>query len=290
MPPLSRSISVSGVYGRHNGVSWRRMRYGGDFTLALPEGEDEITFVMPVAGKVIYRHASDTVGLTQVGLALDKVDLRSVRYSENHAEIGTSIRRSHFTERLSTLLGKPIINRIRFEPLVDLNIAAFQGIKALLELATGNEFDQLLNSSALMPARLQEMLVDALLETWPHNYSPALQQPAPSIAPRHVKLAVEYIQEHPENVVSGAQLAELTNVSLRALQLGFRRFVGTSINGYQRQVRLERAHTELAQGGASSISEVALRYGFSHVGRFSQYFQNAYGLSPAQVKRSADRG
>jgi AraC-like DNA-binding protein len=30
---------------------------------------------------------------------------------------------------------------------------------------------------------------------------------------------------------------------------------------------------------------VALRLGFSNVGRFSQYFQNAYGVSPAEVRK-----
>lgn len=136
-----------------------------------------------------------------------------------------------------------------------------------------------------MPARLQEMLVDAVLEVWPHNYTEALQRPGPLIAPRHVKLAVDYIREHPDALVSGAELAALTNVSLRALQEGFRRFVGSSTVSYQRQVRLERAYEALLHNGSQSVSEVSLALGFSNVGRFCQYFQDAYGVSPADVRK-----
>ncbi|WP_448089959.1 AraC family transcriptional regulator [Pseudomonas azerbaijanoccidentalis] len=284
-PPPPKNIIIGGVYGRHDGVSFRRMHYRGDFSVAFPAPLDEITFVIPTAGKIIFNHATESVGIAHVGLAIDKADVRSVRFVDNHAQHGVSINRGLLTERLSTLLGKPILKKVVFEPVVDLQASAFQSIRALVELATGAEFDLLMNTGSLMPSRLREMLIDAVLEAWPHNFSQALQRPAPLIAPRHVKLAVEYIQEHPDSLVSGTELASMTNVSLRALQDGFRHFVGTSIVAYQRQVRLERAYDVLAQGISPSVTDVALQYGFSNVGRFCQYFQSAYGVSPAEVRK-----
>lgn len=284
-PPLPKNIVIGGVYGRYEGVSFRRMQYQGDFTITFPAPADEITFVLPTAGKIIFNHATESVGLVHVGLAIDKTDVRSMRFIDGHAQHGLSVRRALLTERLSTLLGKPIVQRLHFEPVVGLNAPAFQGIKALVQLATGSEFDLLINAGSLMPARLQEMLVDAVLEAWPHNFTDALRRPAPLVAPRHVKLAIDYIQNHPQHRISGTELAQLTNSSLRALQDGFRRFAGTSIVAYQRQVRLERAHDALTHGAARSVTEVALQYGFSNVGRFCQYFQSAYGISPAEVKK-----
>ncbi|WP_430539953.1 helix-turn-helix transcriptional regulator [Pseudomonas arsenicoxydans] len=288
-PPPPADIIIGGVYGRHEGVSFRRMHYRGDFTVVFPDPYDEITFVIPTAGKIVFNHATESVGVTHVGLAIDKADIRSMRFLDNHAQHGMSIRRAHLTERLSTLLDKPILEKLHFEPRVDLNLPAFQGIKALIDLATGTEFDQLINAGTLMPSRLREMLIDTVLEAWPHNFTQALRRPAPLIAPRHVKLAVDYIQEHPEHMVSGTDLARLSNVSQRALQEGFRRFVGISIVDYQRQVRLERAYDVLTQDVPTTVTEVALRFGFSNVGRFCQYFQNAYGVSPADVKSGRTR-
>lgn len=273
LPPLPDGIVIGGVYGRLDGMSVRRMHYRGDFTIALPAPQDEITFVLPSAGKVIFAHRGESIGVARVGLAIDKAELRSMRFVEDHAQCGMSIRRGLFNERLALLLGRPVQLPIRFEPMVDLEVAAFRGIRALLE------------AGALMPARLQEMLVDALLEAWPHNHTEALRRPAPMIAPRHVRLAMDYMRDHPGQPVSGAQLTALANVSLRALQEGFRRFAGTSIAGFQRQVRLERAYQDLAQGDVGGVGEVALRYGFSNAGRFAQYFQQAYGVRPTEVRR-----
>jgi AraC-like DNA-binding protein len=283
-PPLPTNIIIGGVYGRHDGVSFRRMHYHGDFTVAFPDPQDEITFVIPTAGKIVFNHATESIGVSHVGLAIDKADIRSMHFLDDHAHHGMSISRLQLTERLSALLDKPILQKIVFEPSVDLNSAAFQGIKALIDLATGAEFDLLINSGTLMPSRLREMLVDAVLEAWPHNFSEALQRPAPMVAPRHVKLAMEFIQAHPEQLVSGVDLARLSHVSQRALQEGFRRFVGMSIVAYQRQVRLERAYEVLKQRGSGSVTEVALRFGFSNVGRFCRYFQGAYGVSPADLR------
>ncbi|QXI03746.1 AraC family transcriptional regulator [Pseudomonas tensinigenes] len=283
-PPLPSNIIIGGVYGRHDGVSFRRMHYHGDFTVAFPDPQDEITFVIPTAGKIVFNHATESIGMSHVGLAIDKADIRSMRFLDDHAHHGMSINRLQLTERLSALLDKPILQKIVFEPSVDLNSAAFQGIKALIDLATGTEFDLLINSGTLMPSRLREMLVDAVLEAWPHNFSEALQRPAPMVAPKHVKLAVEFIQAHPEQLVSGVDLARLSHVSQRALQEGFRRFVGMSIVAYQRQVRLERAYEDLKRRGSGSVTEVALRFGFSNVGRFCRYFQGAYGVSPAEFR------
>ena len=283
-PPLPSNIIIGGVYGRHEGVSFRRMHYRGDFSVVFPDPQEEITFVIPTAGKIIFNHLCESIGDSQVGLAIDKSDIRSMRFIDNHAQHGMSIKRAMLTERLSTLLGKPIVERLVFEPVVDLKVSIFQGLKALIDLATGAEFDVLINTGTLMPSRLREMLLDAVLESWPHNFTQALRQPAPLIAPRHVKLAVEHIQAHPEHLLSGTDLARLTHVSQRALQEGFRRFMGSSIVAYQRQVRLQRAHEALAQRDSPSVTEVALRLGFSNVGRFCQYFQSAYGISPAELK------
>lgn len=290
MPRPERPIAIGGVYGRYEGVSFRRLSFRGDLLTEMPDLDDEITFIFPSAGRVVFNQADETVGTPRIGLAIEKASVLSVGFIDGHAHHGLSVRRSLFARRLATLLGRPISHKVRFQPRVDLGNEAFQGIKAIVAMATGNEFDLLINSSALMPARLQEMLVDSVLEIWPHNYSDALHRPAPPIAPRHVKLAMDYIQHavqtQPETTVSGSDLAELTHVSLRALQDGFRRFVGCSIVGYQREVRLQRAYDALQQEGSPSVSEISLALGFSNVGRFCQYFQNAYGMSPADLRRS----
>ncbi len=287
LPRPQRKVAIAGVYGRYDGVSFRHLSFSGDDLIsAMPDQDDEITFVFPITGKIVFNHAGETLGVPQLALAMEKSAVRSVAFLDGHSQYGFSVRRSIFARRLASLLEQPIMHKVCFQPMVDLNLESCQGIRAIIAMATGGEFDLLMQGGSQMPARLQEMLIDAVLEAWPHNYSDALKRPAPAVAPRHVKLAMEFLQEHPEALVSGSELAELANVSLRALQEGFRRFVGTSIGTYQRQVRLQRAYQALRQDGAQSVREISLGLGFTNVGRFCQYFQSAFGLSPAELRRS----
>lgn len=288
-PKTDTPVRIAGVYGRHQGVSFRRMTYAGNLRFLSPGMDDEISFVLPTAGRVSFDLDSPAVGTPRLGLAVEKAHVRSISLVDQHSHYGASIRRSLFAERLALLLGRPAMRPIRFQTQVDLSGSVFDGLKALIGFATSAEADTLINASALMPERLQDMLVDAVLDLWPHSYTQALRQPGPGLAPRHVRQAMDYLQAHPETFVSGAELAAVSRVSLRALQEGFRRFAGTSISAYQRQVRLERAYQALRQGSAASVSEVALRFGFTNPGRFSQYFQNAYGVRPQDIYKGLGR-
>ena len=285
LPPVDKPVRIAGVYGRYEGVSFRRMCYGGDVAFELPGMADEITFVLPTAGHIVFNLATQNVGSHQVGLAVEKAQVRSVQVLDGHGQQGLSVRRSLFIQRLAVLLDRPVAEPIRFQPAVDLQQPVFDGLKALLTFATSAEADALVNAGGLMPERLREMLIDAVLEIWPHNHTEALRRPGPGAAPRHVKLAMDYLRTHPQAAVSGSELAALACVSLRALQEGFRRFAGTTIVGYQRQVRLQHAYWALQQQPSLAIGKLALRLGFSNVGRFSQYFQRAYGMRPQELRK-----
>lgn len=54
LPRLDKRINIAGVYGRYEGVSFRHMIYRGNFTIELPPVNDEITFVMPIAGSTTH--------------------------------------------------------------------------------------------------------------------------------------------------------------------------------------------------------------------------------------------
>ncbi|MGQ3029508.1 MAG: helix-turn-helix transcriptional regulator, partial [Ferrovibrionaceae bacterium] len=81
--------------------------------------------------------------------------------------------------------------------------------------------------------------------------------------------------------------AEISGTSLRALQEGFRRFKGTTPMGYLRGVRLARVRAELTGPGMAdrSVTEIALRWGFTHLGRFAESYRAAYGETPSATLR-----
>jgi len=76
--------------------------------------------------------------------------------------------------------------------------------------------------------------------------------------------------------------AAAASVTVRAVQLAFRRYLDTTPTGYLRRVRLEHAHRQLiaADPAHETITAVAYRWGFSSSSRFGAYYRQAYGVTP----------
>jgi len=138
--------------------------------------------------------------------------------------------------------------------------------------------------SPLAVKQFEQALIYSLLYSQPHNYSDALEHGLSPAAPRHVKLVEDYIQANAEEPISIEDLAAVAGVSARTLFTGFQRFRGTSPMKYLRQVRMERVRHDLehAEPGAK-VTDVALRWGFSQLGRFSVEYRKAFGESPSDT-------
>ena len=82
------------------------------------------------------------------------------------------------------------------------------------------------------------------------------------------------------------QTLAVAGVSLRSLYAGFQDFCDISPMQYLRNVRLERVRAELTAGPVSGgVASVALRWGFTHMGRFSAEYKAHFGESPSQTAR-----
>lgn len=138
-----------------------------------------------------------------------------------------------------------------------------------------------------LAARLEEFIINALLHSQPHNYLAALTAERPAAVPRQVRRAEEYIHANAGEIIKLSQIAEAAGCSVRALQLAFRTFRDTTPMSLLRRTRLERAHAELLQSdpGATTVTEIAVKYGFFNVGRFAQDYRSAFGQSPSETLR-----
>jgi transcriptional regulator GlxA family with amidase domain len=88
---------------------------------------------------------------------------------------------------------------------------------------------------------------------------------------------------------SVTELADVAGVSSRTLQRQFRVFLDKAPRTTLRDVRFETARRELLQGlPDAKVTDVALRCGFPHGGRFSIEYRRRYGETPSQtLKRQA---
>lgn len=140
--------------------------------------------------------------------------------------------------------------------------------------------------SPLLWNELSRMTTVAFLEL----YAPAVEKLPPALlspAQARLRRAVEHIHERAHLPLTPTDIAEAADLSVRGLQEAFQRGLGVTPLGYLRQVRLDRVHAELAEidPELTSVADVAKRWGFAHLGRFSAAYVERFGEYPSRTLR-----
>ena len=138
----------------------------------------------------------------------------------------------------------------------------------------------------LVMAQVEQLVASTLLAEQPHNYREERLPRRSAVLPRHVRRVQEFLRAHAHEPADAARLADVAGCSLRSLYAGFQDFCGMSPMQYLRELRLERVRADLLAGGVSaSVSGIALRWGFAHLGRFSAEYKARFGEHPSETLR-----
>ena len=106
------------------------------------------------------------------------------------------------------------------------------------------------------------------------------------LLPRDVKKALELFRTDPARDDSVGEIAAACGVARRTLEKHFRRFLCRSLIEVRRDLRLEQARRALlAAATPDAVTEIALRSGFNHLGRFAALYRARYGESPSATLR-----
>lgn len=103
-----------------------------------------------------------------------------------------------------------------------------------------------------------------------------------------VRRAIAYMEANPDLDLGVVDIARAAHVSVRALQLAFRRELDTTPMAYLRRVRLDRVRADLLAADASpgtTITQIAARWGFADPSRFSVQYRRAFGEPPRATLR-----
>ncbi len=110
-----------------------------------------------------------------------------------------------------------------------------------------------------------------------------------SIRAAHLHRAEQFIRNNLSNEdLSSSIVAEACNVSLRYLQ---QLFLGAdkSISGFIREKRLVRAREDLSVEAATTIAEIAHRWGFSDQSQFNKAYRAQFGCTPTETRKAAQQ-
>ncbi|WP_246562703.1 AraC family transcriptional regulator [Bradyrhizobium liaoningense] len=265
------------------GWDWR-YSYGntaGELALSLLNaGKAE----MLISGRSVQRTPSELAIVSLPTLQEQKVEAVGGRY----ASVTLTLHTSMVTKVLSATFGNTALEDLNLTPKVDLSTSAGQILYELIRASAAGLYDGILARSPKAGALLSEAAIQLILENVPHRLIDRLNRAHLNAPPRHVRRAVEYMRANLHLPLTIADVAGTVGVSSRSLQSGFRKIHGTTPVAYLRQIRLEAIHHELSRPeNLLPVSEVALKWGFTHMGRFAALYRSAFGLYPSDTVRQA---
>lgn len=143
-------------------------------------------------------------------------------------------------------------------------------------------------AAPLVISSATQLLAATVLTIFPNNVliSPTSQDRHDG-HPATLRRAVSYIDAHAHQDITVADIASAANVTIRAVQLAFRRHLGTTPMSYLRRVRLAHAHRDLvaADPTRQTVTSIAFQWGFDSPSRFAALYRQAYGVNPGQTLR-----
>jgi AraC-like DNA-binding protein len=148
-------------------------------------------------------------------------------------------------------------------------------------------------STASMPSRVIDTLRDQIVSTFllglPHGQSaPLLHRSGPPITSRLVRRSLELMASDHGLQRSITDIAAELCISVRALEMAFRKELDCTPREHLQNLRLQRAHEALSRarpGDGTTVTDVATQCGFSHTGRFAALYRRVYGVPPSTKLR-----
>jgi AraC-like DNA-binding protein len=103
---------------------------------------------------------------------------------------------------------------------------------------------------------------------------------------------VDYIEENIKRDISVEELARYAHLSVRSLYLLFEKNINTTPKNFIRQKKLEAVYSQIMDPAShiANITAVAMDYGFTHLGRFSECYKTAFGMLPSESLKQRQAG
>ncbi|MEE9416358.1 MAG: AraC family transcriptional regulator [Acidimicrobiales bacterium] len=246
--------------------------------------------IVPAAGNSTITTAGVTVETSPVLAAVPTPGKRmTLECKADAAHLVVRIERRTLETHLSRLIGRTVDRAIEFKPSFDLSTGAANRWNFAVQMLHAElyEPESLLHRAAGLSS-VEEFLMSALLFCQPSNFTDQLSANAKPISVA-VQTAVDYIEGHLATPLAVQDVARAAGVGLRTLQNQFGSDLDQTPTQFIRNRRLERARSDLADASSSNritVTDIATRWGFTHLGRFAVVYRSRFGESPSQTLRN----
>jgi AraC-like DNA-binding protein len=271
---------------RAGDVGLNYLRYGDEVRISPGRLDDFYLVQIPLAGRAAVKVGDRTVlSDRRTASLVSPTEAVDMLWSDGCEQLIVYLDR-RAVERMATPRGEqhPVV----FSPSVDLGAPAVRSWLRIVHLMRDEiEAGDTVLDSPLAHAHFEHLLIGGLLAAQPNSALAVESAPSwrPGAPSRAVRRASELIESQPERAWRVADLAAASGTTVRQLQESFQRERGASPMELLRRTRLERARADLLEADApfTTVSEIATRWGFFHLGRFSVQYRETFHESPSQT-------
>lgn len=289
LSPLSRDVALEARFHgfRLNGAGVYYLEYGTDVRIDPDDLSDFYLVQVPLAGRASISVDSETfVSAPGCACVLQPGRQVSMTVERANQQLFLRVEQESIRHVLRKKLGREPTTPIVFDPQMDLATPGNRTFRDLLRLFV-EAIDAATEPYSIALREFEKLLVSQLVLGQPNNYLDELEGGSRSDVPRPIERAAELIEAHAHEPLAVDDIAYAVGIGARSLQDGFRRYYDTTPMAFLRDIRLQRARTELMQADptTATVTEIAVRWGFLHPGRFSVVYRRRFGETPSQTLR-----
>ena len=265
--------------------------YGASVDLEVACLPASFLIIMPMSGSSTVRSGGQVAHASTITGVIPRPNLPVLLQSQRAtAHLIVRIDQHALLVHLGRLLGRHLDETLRFDLELDLASPTASRWNFAIQMLHAELFDpDSLLHHGVGAGQLEEFVMSSLLYAHPSNHSQSLTRPGQDVEHRATRAAKDFIERELAEPLTVATIAAAAGVSERTLQAAFHTELSTTPTAYVRDRRLDRARADLADAAATdsvSVTTIATRWGFGHLGRFAAEYKARFGESPSQTLRN----
>jgi AraC-like DNA-binding protein len=277
------NMRLSGVFLPN--VYLGTLQYGAAAEITADSSFDYHRFATPIHGSFAAVAGPNEIGCKPgQGVLLSPTLGGLVRSQRDHFGMTMFLSDRALHRHLAALLGEPPKAPLEFAPALDVARGYGRGVVGYARRVIADIDGDSLLMNPITIDLFEQFLMLGLLLAHPHSYSLALDRPHPWVAPPAVNRAIDFIEANLAEPIGLADIVTASGIPGRTLSEHFRRFRETTPMRYLHRARLARVRAALQRAEpGESVTDVAVQWGFSHLGRFAAQYRSAFGETPSET-------
>ena len=275
---------------RRNGLGVWRWQSNTSYSIDFAGQEyNPLCVVFPVAGAFEASIDARSTIVAQGSVLIEAVQTSRRWRIHGGRRVTLKFDQALATNVLATIYDGPSLRDLELHALLDLSTPAGQTFYLTAQtIVSGMYGERILDRSPKAAALLSEAALRLIFENTPHRFSHRPPRKLLDVTPRNIKVAIDYMHANLHQPLTVTEIAEAAGVSVRSLQAGFQQFQDATPVAYLRRLRLEAVHKELSlPANTLPVREVALKWGFTQMGRFAAQYRAVYQVHPSETVRRA---